>query len=269
MSSVGESSKAPISPSLSSLLSDPSAPSTLLLPSPLLDKLSKWLWSLTGTDQLIMLVQYTLDIITYHADNQTPIGLLLFLNFGGPAKKVASAPSPTSVRLHKFSQLLADARILLRLHGIIPTYQWFLATHASPPSDPTLALVAKLQTYANLLYFPLENAAYLASHAIIPMSKHSETQCWVWSCRFWAAHVAVEFVRLYRERQIHLKGKEKEKQEDAEWQKRWYASLIMNLAYAPQTLHWSLEDGLLEDINVAYLGVIAALSSIYQGWLSL
>ena len=219
-------------------------------------------------------IQYSLEIVTHHMDVHTPTRLLYILNrhipFLGTQKFQSSpSPSPLSIRLKTLSAKLADVRILLRLQGIIPTYQWLLATHASPPSDPTLATVAKLQTYANMLYFPLENAAYLASHSIIPMSKRTETNLWLWSSRFWAAHVALELIRLYRERQISRKGKEAEKASTGGWDKKWWGELVMNLAYAPQTIHWSVEGGVFRDIEIAYLGVAAAIASIYLNWRNL
>lgn len=256
---------------MSSVVTSPTALSSFLRPSPLLDQICKWLSTLVGTDQLIMLIQYSLDIITHHMDVHTPARLVTLIGhyfpiLMHPPLKLSSSPSLLSTCLKRLSAKLADARILLRLHGIIPTFQWFLATHASPPADPTLATVAKLQTYANLLYYPLENAAYLASHSILPMSKRTETDLWLWSCRFWAAYVALEFVRLYRERELKRKDKKAEKSTSEKWNKRWWVQLLMNLAYAPQTIHWSIEGGLLRDVEVAYLGVIAAVTSIYLGW---
>jgi len=273
MSSVGETSKTPVAPPLSSLFPADSLSDALLRPSPFLDKLSRWLSTVIGTDQLIMLVQYTLDIITHHMNAHTLSKLVIatgnLLPFPPhPAINLSTSPSPLSMRLDLLSQRLADARIFLRLHGIIPTYNWLLSVHDSPPSDPTLATVAKLQTYANMFYFPLENAAYLASHNILPLNKRLETDLWLWSCRFWACHVALEFVRLYRERQIRTKGKGKARSEedDRAWKRTWWASFVMNLAYAPQTIHWSLEGGLFSVVNVAYLGLISGAAATYLGW---
>ena len=274
MSTAGESSKAPIQPSLMSILTPAAIPPALLQPSPFLDRLCKWLSTLVGTDQLIMLIQYSLEIVTHHMDVHTPTRLLYILNqhipfLGTPKFSPAASPSPVSTRLKTLSGKLADVRILLRLQGIIPTYQWLLETHASPPTDPTLATVAKLQTYANMLYFPLENAAYLASHAIIPISKRTETDLWLWSSRFWAAHVALELFRLYRQRQINRKGKEAREASTEGWDKKWWGELVMNLAYAPQTIHWSIAGGVFRNIEIAYLGVTAAIASIYLGWRNL
>jgi hypothetical protein len=47
----------------------------------------------------------------------------------------------------------------------------------------------------------------------------------------------------------------------------WWAQLVLNLAYAPLTVHWSLEKGLgFRDVDIGYLGVIAAVASIYLGF---
>lgn len=105
------------------------------------------------------------------------------------------------------------------------------------------------------------------------MNKRTETDLWLWSCRFWAAHVCLEFVRLYRERQLRLLQQEKEKCEEKTtgvteggMGNKWWAELVMNLAYAPLTVHWSLEKGLgFRDVEIGYLGVIAAVASIYLG----
>jgi Peroxisomal biogenesis factor 11 (PEX11) len=271
ITTIGELLQTKIEQAMASVITSPTAPSSFLHPSPLLDRICKWLSTLVGTDQLIMLIQYSVDIITHHMDVHTPARLLALIGhyfpmLTYPPMKLSSPPSILSTCLKRLSAKLADGRILLRLQGIIPTFQWFLATHASPPSDPTLAKVAKLQTYANLLYYPLENAAYLASHSILPMSKRTESELWLWSSRFWAAYVALEFVRLYRERELNRKGKEVEKSTPEGRNKRWWAQLLINLAYAPQTIHWSIEGGLFRDVEVAYFGVIAAITSIYLAW---
>lgn len=274
MSTKGESSKAPDIPStisMTSIVTHPSVPSALFKPSPFLDRLTKWLSSVLGTDQLIMLIQYSLDIIIHHMNIQTRerlIALLLkhFASLGiAPTPNVLPTPSALATRLKLLSEKLADVRIFLRLHGIIPTYQWLLSTHASPPEDPTIALVTKLQTYANMLYFPLENAAYLSSHSIIPMNKSTELSLWIWSARFWAAHVLLDLIRLGRERQIMKKGKTKETV--AQDEKKWWAQLFADLAYAPISIHYSLENGLgFKDVELGYLGVVAAVASIYSVW---
>lgn len=184
-----------------------------------------------------------------------------------PLPSPSTSPSALSSRLKLLSGKLADVRILLRLFGIIPCYQWFLATHANPPPDPTIAQIVKLQTYANMLYYPLENAAYLGSQSILPMSKRTEMDLWLWSVRFWGVHVGLDLCRLWRERTIRMKGKMAEKEEDRGWEKRWWAQVVMNLAYAPLTVHWSLENGLgFRDVDIGYFGVIAAVASIYLGW---
>src|SRR5271167_1953646 len=108
MSKTGESSKAPIQLPPSSILPPAANPSTLFHPSPFLDRLCKWLSTLVGTDQLIMLIQFSLDIVTHHMDAHTPTHLISLLSkifpvFGTQTPKVTTSISPISVRLKKLS----------------------------------------------------------------------------------------------------------------------------------------------------------------------
>jgi Peroxisomal biogenesis factor 11 (PEX11) len=216
----------------------------------------------------MMLVQYSIDIVTHHLNihslSRLQNVLVRYVPLLPPVHP-SIGPSPLSTRLKALSALLADARILLRLHGIIPTYQWLLNTHASPPANPTIAAIVKLQTYANMLYYPLENAAYLASHNVVPLSKQIESDLWIWSSRFWAAHVFLDLARLYYENRGRKKLDAKSGHEGLD--RQWLASVIMNCAYAPLTIHWSLEKGLgFRDVDIGYFGIVAAIASIYLAW---
>jgi len=235
-------------------------PPALLRPSPLLTRLCKWLSTLAGTDQLMMLIQYTLDIVTHHLDHNTfeRLRVILASHFHvltSFPSKVPISPSLLSTRLKTLSAKISDTRILLRLHGIFSAYQFLISTYTTPSSNPTIAKIAKIQAYSNLLYYPLENAAYLASHSILPIDKTTETALWLWSCRFWGAYVVLDILRLHKQRDEYTD------------KRKWWAEMIQNLAYAPLTIHWSLEKGLgLRDVDVGYLGVVAGIASIYLGF---
>src|ERR1700737_1305764 len=106
MSSAGESSKLPIPPSMTTASTAPLITSPLFKPSPFLDRLCKWLSSLVGTDQLIMLIQYSLDIITHHMNVHTFSRVLSIIkriipltHAVLPTSLPASSPSPLSTRL--------------------------------------------------------------------------------------------------------------------------------------------------------------------------
>lgn len=186
----------------------------------------------------------------------SPLARQLLTNFAGHASALVA---PTG----KLSGLISDIRIFNRLWGLVPLSVWALETWAQPPQDPVLRGVAYAQVAANLVYQPLENVAYLAMHGVVPettVSVRAQTLLWIYSCYFWALHVVLEFVRLYRERQFQRSGK-MERNDFA-----WYQGLISNLSYLPLTVHWSLETPLLNDMTVGFLGATAAASSIFPRW---
>ena len=51
----------------------------------------------------------------------------------------------------------------------------------------------------------------------------------------------------------------------AKWGK-WYREVGVNAAYAPMTIHYSLENGVLGDGAIAALGVVVGALSIGQAW---
>lgn len=161
------------------------------------------------------------------------------------------------------SDLISDIRIFNRLWGLVPLSVWALETYAQPPSDPVLRGIAYTQVVANLAYQPLENVAYLAMHRVLPQSVVSDKlqgALWIYSCYLWALHVVLDLVRLRREAQLQQEGKM------AKDDFSWYQYLVINLAYLPLTVHWSLPQGLLNDVTVGFLGCTAAAASIYPRW---
>ena len=48
--------------------------------------------------------------------------------------------------------------------------------------------------------------------------------------------------------------------------KDWKLSFLVNLAYFPMTLHWSVEQSFFPDLGVGICGTIAAVAQIYIAW---
>jgi hypothetical protein len=67
-------------------------------------------------------------------------------------------------------------------------------------TDPTSHLINILQTVSLILYYPLENLSYLSSKGVFPLSPARELNWSTWSCRFWAAYVALDVWRLARQK---------------------------------------------------------------------
>jgi hypothetical protein len=110
--------------------------------------------------------------------------------------------------------------------------------------------------------------------------KKRETWWWVWSSRFWAAYVACEILRLlveraYREPRAEVAGDgekedklrlEQERTESYNTKFTWWKDLISNIAYAPMTIHWSIEEGLLSELQVGIFGTIAGGALLADAW---
>lgn len=149
----------------------------------------------------------------------------------------------------------------------------------NPPEDRTLVRITLAQVGVNILYQVLEHVAYLGQHGIIRRSERQQARDWVWSSRFWAAHVLLEFVRLWRVRALwdRKDAEDKSKEEGMEKEKEakikrkeevdaWWRGLLMNVCYAPMTIHWSVESGTMSDEWVGLLGAIAGGIGLKELW---
>ncbi|KAI0950777.1 hypothetical protein AcW1_010357 [Taiwanofungus camphoratus] len=135
--------------------------------------------------------------------------------------------------------------------------------------------------------FLRSNASKVSLSALLPFNKSKFSgkrtpldmnALSIWSCRFWALYVALQFVHLREDGKLLKKqeravGKSKAiatQAERDELKKRWdalWSEFVVNLGYLPLTVHWSLEKGLFKnEIWVAVFGLIAALASWRSGW---
>lgn len=149
-----------------------------------------------------------------------------------------SSSLPSSFRA--LTSLISDIRIFHRLWGLLGIYSWGHSLLQHPPRDLTIRRIVAAQVLANAAFQVLENLAYLASHKVVPVGKRGQGRLWVWSSRFWMAHVGLEFWRLQRVREMRVDGARRgimgsDRKED----KRWKRELVANCAYAPLTV-WPL-----------------------------
>ena len=168
-----------------------------------------------------------------------------------------------------------------RLWGLLGIYAWARATIAKPPSDAVLRAIAAAQIGVNAAFQMLENAAYLSAKGVVPaLSKPRQARAWKWSARFWAAHVALDLGKLARVRALRLRERAARqavvgvsaekvdvntiaKEDDA-----WWKALVVDLAYAPLTLHWSVDGGVVSEAAVGALGSVAGLIGLTEAWRS-
>jgi len=85
------------------------------------------------------------------------------------------------------------------------------------------------------------------------------------------AHVGLDFWRLWHQYQLmkrrEIKGKDSvmKEAEDGFWAK-WKKDMIVNAGYAPMTVHWSLEQGILSDFWVGFLGTVVGVTGMRERW---
>jgi len=172
--------------------------------------------------------------------------------------------------LRALSDVISDFRIFARLWGLLGIWAWGGAVLSNPPTDAVLRSIAVAQVAINALYQVLENGAYLASKGVLKWSKEKQNWAWILSSKCWAAHVALEGGRLgwlaWKERQ-RKSGDETMgmKEEDKQ---RWKRELGVTAAYAPLTIHWSIESGVLSDTWVGLLGSVAGWIRLKQVWVN-
>ncbi|EWC48183.1 hypothetical protein DRE_02287 [Drechslerella stenobrocha 248] len=231
--------------------------------------INRVLSSTSGTDKLLMLSGYVLMALTsvlerVNGPAPSPADLLK------ATATATSIPLPASpairsleTRLKNLSALISDFRIFSRLWGIFGIAEWAAQVYESPPKDHQLRQIAYAQVFVNVIYQSLENVAYLSQHRILRYSNATQNKLWAWSCRFWAAHVALDFCRLWRIRMLRQNYKGVTDAEDHEW----WRQISSNLCWAPLTIHWSVENGgLLDGFTTGCLGTAAGVLSVQHIW---
>jgi hypothetical protein len=237
----------------------------------------------SGTDKLLMLLGYTslaasslltrlsrarlyaaaLQLIKAAAD--LPIGATVLVD-------ASKLPAPGILRaarsLEALSSLISDFRIFARLWGLLGIWQWGRGVWESPPREGVVRAVTYAQVAVNVVYQVLENGAYLSSKGVMGWSTERQNWAWVWSSRCWAAHVGLEFVRLGYEavqrRGTKVKGEDEVVRREEE--EAWRREVVVNAAYAPMTVHWSLEEGCISPLTVGVLGSVVGAINVAELW---
>lgn len=172
-----------------------------------------------------------------------------------------------SQSLKTFSELISDYRIFIRLWALLGVWEWGKGLIKNPPTDSVKKRIAWAQFASILIFQYLENGAYLASKGVIGWGAKKQTKAWLWSSRLWSAYVFLDiFKLLYESRTEQGKGKEKEDEKKSVVNAKWVKEMVVNLAYAPLTVHWGLENGLLNQLTVGILGSVAGIIKVKDHW---
>lgn len=190
------------------------------------------------------------------------------------ADRLARAADATK----KLGALISDFRIFVRLWGLVGMYAWARSTWLEPPQDGLLKVLEWTRVISNIGFQYLENGAYLAQHGILEMPEKTQTKLWLWSSRFWALDTTINFVRLARLRRLRKAADEERVRQGAGDEKelkiqrrndevQWIKSVIVNAAWQPLTVHWSLEEGAISDTWVGVFGMIAGGVGLRDRWI--
>jgi hypothetical protein len=248
-----------------------------------------------GQDSLLTTAYYTLLFL--HASINTTLESQLQNIAASFAKSASTAlnPGETAIvsfaapplaanlaRLSASSKLLSakisDFRIFVRLWGLLGIYAWGKSVYNSPPKDPLLRSIAYAQVCVNLCFQTLENVAYLAGNGITTLAPEKQGKAWMLSSKFWAAHLVLDFVRLYRVRslwgkkELDAEGKEIDVDDKDFKAKRevevatWWRQLVSDCCYAPMSIHYSRPEGLLTQIQIGMLGIVAGGTGLREIW---
>lgn len=117
-----------------------------------------------------------------------------------------------------------------------------------------------ISTWCISLYQPFETIAFLFDHNWLLPDRESNNCLWWYavSTRFWFIWVIAEFLQLSHKLICVQKGKRIEKDQ--------FITFVEHLATLPLCVHWSLEEGWLDDLYVGLFGTIAGGLSTFDMW---
>ncbi|CAI9636797.1 unnamed protein product [Alternaria burnsii] len=253
-------------------------------------RLAKLLSTPNGTDVLLCTTSYTLTLV--HAVLSRVLERRLASIATEIAEKaegvllpgetlIATLPAPTTTKViaqvvgssKALSDVISDFRIFVRLWGVLGLYTWARETYRDPlpQSVSRKEKILRVLTWSAITscvgFQVLENGAYLSSKGALTtaswtgdVGKARENTWWLWSSRFWAAYVGGD-----REKEDKIQAEERMRAQKLEnW--LWWKDLASNLAYAPMTVHWSMEKGLLSDWGVGACGMVAGGANLADAW---
>jgi hypothetical protein len=188
----------------------------------------------------------------------------------------AAATLLLAQRLKNLSGLLSEARTILRLWGLLGMYFWAkrlvsqtlssFRPKSSSEKDGAAGGPTALElgiSYAQLatcvVFQALENGAYLSSKGVLGWSPAKQAWAGKWSARFWGLYVGIELGKLAAER---VAGGRRDEVGAA----RWRSAFVRNLAWAPLTVHWGSDKGVVSDWMVGALASVPGIIQMGELW---
>jgi hypothetical protein len=229
--------------------------------------LNKILATSSGVDSTLTLVGYSLYFVASQIPRLQALNLRArvssSLSSNAPktqalASGVVSPLSDLAISTKTLAGMCSDFRAFTRLWGLLGVYASVRKLQSTPPADRVLHGLAWSQTLSLAAYLVYENGYYLAGKGVLRGWSAEKQKRWAkTSLKVFLVYVILDWVRLFRTRQLREEKKAKEgiveatKEEEAVW---WRTAMI-DAAYTPLAMHWSSQNGMLSD------GWIGALMS--------
>ncbi|KAM0428276.1 hypothetical protein ACHAPT_007177 [Fusarium lateritium] len=194
-----------------------------------------------------------------------------------PAPPLATLALNLSKRIQGFTDMLGEWRTMNRLWGIFATYlgarDLVLRLRGKkldengekvPPPSRTSTLIELIQ-YTLLIGYHFGEATWLlTSKGATNLSQKTGGKLAIWGARSWSAWVFLELFRLLVERARRTPSGDVAAEE--EWKTNWKAEFLGTLPWAPLSVHWGSENGLLPELALAALATWPATVNIKNLW---
>lgn len=199
---------------------------------------------------------------------------------------VARLAAVLATRLKNLGSLASEARTIARLWSLVGMYFWakrlvlnLVAARSRSDSSSEKGTVAAqgeskmaaLVSWAQLLscgaFQVLENGAYLSGRGVLGWTPAQQGRAYVVGARFLGIYTALELGRLLAEfvarRDRDYSAASAEERDEVDALRR---SAAINMAWAPLTVHWSVEGGFLTDLVVGAGGCIPGVIQMRKLW---
>lgn len=201
---------------------------------------------------------------------------------------VARLAAVLATRLKNLGSLASEARTIARLWSLVGMYFWAKrlvlnlmaarsrsdgssekggAAAAGQGESKMAALVSWAQLLSCGVFQVLENGAYLSGRGVLGWTPAQQGKAYVVGARFLGIYTALELGRLLaefvarRDRDYSAASAEERAEVDA-----LRRSAAINMAWAPLTVHWSVEGGFLTDLVVGAGGCIPGVIQMRKLW---
>jgi hypothetical protein len=243
--------------------------------------LNKILSTASGVDTTLTLAGYSLFFVASQLPRLEALALRArtssFLSANAPKTQAALASSsgPVSpladlaLSTKTLAGMCSDFRAFTRLWGLLGIYAAARKLQATPPADGALHALAWGKTLSLGAYLVYENGYYLAGKGVLRGWSAEKQKLWAkTSLKLFFAYVLIDWVSLFRQRQLREEKKEREGATEAtkEEEAVWWRTAIIDAAYTPLAAHWSSENGMLSDGWVGALMSLVGLVKFRAAW---